>query len=119
MNREVGFYETVNGNTPVFKFIHSLDRRDQAKVVSTFKYITGSETVPSSMLKKMVGTPGLWEIRVKGLSGIFRFLCFFDGSRLIVVLSGFQKKTQKTPKREIETAIKRKNDYLKQKRGKK
>ncbi|MFM7895487.1 MAG: type II toxin-antitoxin system RelE/ParE family toxin, partial [Flavobacterium sp.] len=44
-------------------------------------------------------------------SDIFRIFCFFDEGQLVVLANGFQKKTQKTPKNEIEKAIKIKNEY--------
>ena len=118
MKYEIEFYETASGNQPVEKFIRSLEREDKAKILFTLKYIQSEEIIPSSILKKMVGTPDLWEIRIKGKGGIFRLLCFFDGDRIIVALSGFQKKTEKTPKLHIQTAINRKKDYLRQQRGK-
>lgn len=59
----------------------------------------------------MEGTDGLYEIRVKLGSDIFRIFCFFDEGRLVVLANGFQKKTQKTPKSEIERALKIKMEY--------
>jgi len=59
----------------------------------------------------MEGTDKLFEIRVQSGNDIFRIFCFFDEGNLVVLANGFQKKTQKTPKREIEKAIKIKNEY--------
>ncbi len=59
----------------------------------------------------MVGTIGLYEIRIHFGSDIFRIFCFFDRGNLIVLMNGFQKKTQKTPQKEIEKAIKIKQAY--------
>jgi phage-related protein len=44
-------------------------------------------------------------------SDIFRIFCFFDQGQLVVLANGFQKKTQKTPKKEIELALKIKEEY--------
>lgn len=66
----------------------------------------------------MEGTVGLYEIRVEVGSNIFRAFSFFDEGKLIVVANGFQKKTQKTPKNEIELAEKIKKEYFNEK-GKK
>jgi len=55
------------------------------------------------------------EIRVSAGNGIFRIFCFFDKGDLIILLSGFQKKTQKTPKNEIERAEKLKKEYYEDK----
>ena len=59
----------------------------------------------------MEGTDKLFEIRVQSGNDIFRIFCFFDEGNLVVLANGFQKKTQKTPKREIQKAIKIKNEY--------
>lgn len=59
----------------------------------------------------MEETEGLYEIRVKFGSDIFRIFCFFDEGKIIVLANGFQKKTQKTPKTEIEKALKIKKEY--------
>ena len=60
--------------------------------------------VPEKFFKHLKGTTGLFEIRIKSGSDIFRILCFFDEENLIILLNGFQKKTEKTPKNEIEKA---------------
>lgn len=69
------------------------------------------QQVPTDYLKHIEGTDGLYEIRVQTGSDIFRIFCFFDEGKLVVLANGFQKKTQKTPKREIEKALKIKEDY--------
>jgi phage-related protein len=53
----------------------------------------------------------LYEIRIQLGKDIFRIFCFFDAGKLIIITNGFQKKTQKTPKQEIEKALKIKQDY--------
>ncbi|WP_370457648.1 type II toxin-antitoxin system RelE/ParE family toxin [Rufibacter sp. XAAS-G3-1] len=50
-------------------------------------------------------------MRVQQGSDIYRIFCFFDKGQLVVLANGFQKKTQKTPKQEIEKAIKIKGEY--------
>ncbi len=68
-------------------------------------------TVPEIYLKHIENTSGLYEIRVQVGSDIFRIFCFFDQGQLVVIANGFQKKTQKTPKKEIEQALKIKAEY--------
>lgn len=63
----------------------------------------------------MTGTDGLWEIRVKSESNIFRVFCFFDKGNIISPLGGFQKKTQKTPSKEISKAEILKKKYYENK----
>jgi phage-related protein len=69
------------------------------------------ERVPETYLKHLENTDGLYEIRVQQGSDIFRIFCFFDQGQIIILTNGFQKKTQKTPKKEIEKAIKIKTEY--------
>ena len=69
------------------------------------------QRVPEIYLKHIENTDGLYEIRVQQGSDIFRIFCFFDKGQLVVLANGFQKKTQKTPKKEIELALKIKSEY--------
>ncbi|WP_371863492.1 type II toxin-antitoxin system RelE/ParE family toxin [Adhaeribacter aerolatus] len=77
--------------------------------------ITIVERVPKKFLQYMEGTNGLYEIRVELGSNIYRIFCCFDEGKLVVLFNGFQKKTQKTPKAEIERAEKLKAEYFGQK----
>lgn len=70
------------------------------------------ERVPVTYLKYVEGTNGLFEIRVQLGRDIFRIFCGFDGNRLVVLFSGFQKKSQKTPPKEIDRAVRIMNDYF-------
>ena len=79
------------------------------KIIWTLDLIEEIERVPETYLQHM--QVGLYEVRVKLGSDIFRIFCFFDHDRLIVLANGFQKKTQKTPKQEIEKALKIKKEY--------
>jgi len=81
------------------------------KIIWTFRVIENIGQVPEDYLKHIEGTDGLYEIRVQQGSDIFRIFCFFDEGKLVVLANGFQKKTQKTPKSEIEKAINIKQEY--------
>jgi len=83
----------------------------KAKIIWTLELIEELERVPETYLKHLENTDGLYEIRVQQGSDIFRIFCFFDPGQLIILTNGFQKKTQKTPKKEIEKAIKIKTEY--------
>jgi phage-related protein len=63
----------------------------------------------------LTSTDGLYEIRVEYQSNIYRIFCFFDQGKLVILLNGFQKKTRKTPKKEIELAEKLKKEYFNEK----
>jgi phage-related protein len=77
----------------------------------TFALIEDLERVPEIYLKHIEETDGLYEIRVQHGSDIFRIFCFFDKGQLVVLANGFQKKTQKTPRKEIDQALKIKQEY--------
>ncbi len=77
----------------------------------TLDLIEDLEHVPETYLKHIEDTDGLYEIRVQLGSDIFRIFCFFDKGQLIVLANGFQKKTQKTPREEINLALKIKQEY--------
>jgi phage-related protein len=81
------------------------------KIIWTFRLIEIVKQVPEDYLKYMEDTDGLYEIRVQQGSDIFRIFCFFDTGKLVVLANGFHKKTQKTPKTEIEKALKIKREY--------
>ena len=81
----------------------------------TLELIATIDHVPKKYFQHMEGTIGLYEIRVEVGSNIFRAFAFFDEGQLIVVANAFQKKTQKTPKNEIELAKKIKKEYFNEK----
>jgi phage-related protein len=115
MVRQVIFYETAGGACPVAKFLRKLSTTAQDEILASIQDVQEQERPPSDLFCKMINTGGLWEIRAKLRGDIFRLLCFLDGSALIVAAHGFQKKTQKTPRQDIQTAEKRKNDYFRRK----
>jgi phage-related protein len=90
-----------------------LEQRDKVKdkIIWTLDLIEELPRVPETYLKHIENTEGLFEIRVQQGSDIFRIFCFFDQGQLVVLANGFQKKTQKTPKQEIEKALKIKEEY--------
>lgn len=83
----------------------------QAKIEWTLKLIEVTQQVPEKYFKHLEGTKGLYEIRVEVGSNIYRIFSFFDKGNLVILGNAFQKKTQKTPKQEIEKALKIMEDY--------
>ncbi len=81
------------------------------KIIWTLDLIEEVQKIPEIYLKHIENTEGLYEIRVQQGSEIFRIFCFFDDGQLIVLANGFQKKTQKTPQKEIDKALKIKAEY--------
>lgn len=87
----------------------------QKKFNWTLELIATIERVPAKYFQHMESTDGLYEIRVEVRSNIFRAFAFFDEGQLIIVANAFQKKTQKTPKNELELAKKIKKEYFNEK----
>ena len=77
----------------------------QDKIFKILEVIETLERIPKNYLKQISGTNGLYETRIQLGTDIWRVFCFFDKGKLVILLNGFQKKTQKTPKKEIEKAI--------------
>lgn len=90
----------------------------QDKIFKIIEAIETLERIPANYLKMLVGTKGLYEARIKLGSDIWRVFCFFDPDRLVILLNGFTKKSQKTPKVEIERAIKLMQSYYNEKNKK-
>lgn len=110
-------YRTIVFHKRYFWDFFQAQRPDvREKINQTLKMVENLEVVPQSHLKHVENTKGLYEIRVQFASDIFRIFCFFDKGKLIVLGNGFQKKTQKTPPREIKKALKIKAEYEKEKR---
>lgn len=99
-----------------WNFYNKQNLKVQDKIDWTVTLIQTNKIVPEKYFKHLTSTDGLWEIRVSASKGIFRIFCFFDKGNLVVLLSGFQKKTRKTPKSEIKRAEKLKKDYYENKK---
>lgn len=93
------------------EFYESQTDKVQAKIEWTLNLIKVTPKVPEKFFKHMQGTKGLYEIRVEVGSNIYRIFSFFDKGNLVVLGNGFQKKSQKTPKQEIEKALKIMEEY--------
>ena len=104
--RQVVFYKHYFSD-----FIDGQQQKVRDKILWTLRLIQSLPTVPETYLKHIESTDGLYEVRVQNGGDIFRIFCFFDKGKLIVLANGFQKKTQKTPAREIEQALRIKKDY--------
>jgi phage-related protein len=84
----------------------------QQKIEYVFKILRTVQNVPKKFLEHLTGTDGLYEIRIEFESNIYRIFCCFDKGNLVVLFNGFQKKSQKTPKKEIDLALKLKDEYF-------
>ncbi len=113
MNRKIVFYEQY-----FIEFYQSLDDKVKGKIQYVFELIKQVDRVPEKFLKHLSGTCGLYEIRIEFQSNIYRIFCCFDEGKLVVLFNGFQKKTQKTPKKEIDKAVMLMTQYFDNKNNK-
>jgi phage-related protein len=90
----------------------------QEKIEYVFLILRTVQNVPKKFLDHLTGTDGLFEIRIEFESNIYRIFCCFDKGNLVVLFNGFQKKSQKTPKKEIDLALRLKNEYFDSKKKK-
>ena len=95
-----------------WEFYNSQSQKVQDKIDWSIGLVRNLRTVPKTYFEHLTGTDGLWEIKAKQGSNIFRVFCCFDEGNLVILFSGFQKKTQKTPKREIRKAERLKKEYF-------
>ena len=93
-------------------FLDNQTKKVKQKIIWTLNLIEKIEYVPQTYLKHIENTDGLYEIRIQLGSDIFRIFCFFDRDKLVVLANGFQKKSQKTPQKEILKALKIMEEYF-------
>lgn len=74
------------------------------KIYQIFLYIMTLDYIPANYMKAIKGVPGLYEIRIEDNGNLYRIFCCFDEGNLVVLFNAFQKKTQKTPRSEIDKA---------------
>jgi phage-related protein len=103
MNQKIR--EVVEFENHFSEFLKKQPVKVQNKIFKIIEAIETLERVPSNYLKMLVGTNGLYEARIQLGSDIWRVFCFFDHGKLVILLNGFIKKTQKTPKNELEKAL--------------
>ena len=105
--REIFYYENH-----YLDFFETLKPEVKKKFNWTLQLIATVERIPEKYFKHMTNSSGIFEVRVEVGTNIYRVFSFFDKGNLIILVNGFQKKTQKTPKKEIELAEKLKKQYF-------
>ena len=104
--REVIFYKNY-----FVSFLNGQNNKVKEKILWTLKLIEELAVIPTVYFKHIKNGESLYEIRIKQGTDIYRIFCFFDTGKLVVLMNGFVKKTQKTPNSEIEKALKIKKVY--------
>lgn len=110
------FYIEVNGTSPVEEFLDTLDLKTRARFRWSMEQLrVRNVRAREPLVKHLDGD--LWELREESQTNIYRIVYFFFTGRHIVFLHGFQKKSQKTPRKELELAMRRYSDFLKHEGG--
>ena len=86
------------------------------KIDYVFMVLKTVSIIPTSFMKHISGSEGLYEVRIQYESDIFRIFCCFDQGNIIVLFNAFQKKSQKLPMKEVRKAIILKQEYIQSKK---
>jgi len=114
----VVFFVDGKGSSPIREFLQSLDLKTQARFMWSIEQLrVRNVRAQEPLVRHLEGK--LWELREESSTNIYRLLYFFFSGRRIVFVHGFQKKTQKTPRHEIEIALQRLDSFTKQQRNQK
>jgi phage-related protein len=113
--REIVLYTTWTGRCPVEEFLDALSMKQRLKVGWVLGIVERMRIVPAQYFSMLRDTDGLWEVRVEFAGDALRLLGFFDGGSLVVLVSAFAKKTERTPMAEIDLAHERRRDYFRRK----
>ena len=105
------FYRTPAGRRPVIDFLEEQDARTRNKIEEAIQTLEQRNVGIGYPLARPIEGK-LWELRIEQQTNIYRVFYFFFTGRQIILLHAFQKKTQKTPNREIQIALKRMSEYL-------
>ena len=105
--REIVFYKDY-----FEEFFETLTDKVKDKIDEVLFMITILERIPTKFFKSIEGVKGLFEVRVEYEGNIYRIFCCFDKGNLVVLFNGFQKKSQKTPTKELNKAEKIMAEYF-------
>jgi phage-related protein len=110
------FYVDGSGNEPVREFLATLDAKTRARFTWSIEQLrVRNVQAREPLVRHLEGK--IWELREESQTNIYRLLYFFFAGRKIVFVHAFQKKTQKTPRREIEVALTRLDEFTTQEGG--
>lgn len=111
-NFEIIFYQAANDDCPVLRYLKSIDdKKLYAKILRDIELLKISGNLLHEPYSKSL-SHGLFELRTKQGSNISRIIYFFVVGNKIILTNGFIKKTNKTPKEELNKALRYKDDYI-------
>jgi len=96
-------------------FFEEQTEKVKGKIDYALFLVTVAKRIPQKFFRHIEGTDGLYEIRIEFQGNIYRIFCCFDEGKVVVLFNGFQKKSQKTPREEIDKALKIMNEYFTEK----
>ena len=96
-------------------FLKKQSEKVQNKIFKIIKTIETLQRIPTHFLKQIRKKKGLYKARIQLGNNIWRVFCFFDNDQLVILINGFQKKTEKTPKKEIDKASRLMKKYFNEK----
>ena len=111
MNRKIIAYENYYKD-----FFDTLNKGAQEKVLYGLLMLKTVDRLSAKYVKSI--KDGLFELRIEWQSNIYRIFFCFDEGQIVILFNGIQKKTQKTPDKEIDKALKLKKEYYERKRTK-
>ena len=106
---QVRFYRSASGVEPVRKWLADMGRPNKSIIGMDIKTVQIGWQLGMPLVRKL--EPGLWEVRSSIPDGIARVLFTIDGGQM-VLLHGFIKKSDKTPKHDLKVAKTRKREVL-------
>jgi phage-related protein len=116
---EIEYYQTAGGSVPVAEFVEDLVPQAQAKFIRSLELLEEyGLLLREPWVKNIHGVPKLRELRFTSFGAIYRVFFFPVAGRKLILLHGFKKKSQETPKRELQTAEARMKDYVHRHGGK-
>ena len=105
------FFRSANGVELVKDWLKTLDREDCRIIGSDIKDIEFSFPIGLPLCRSLSGYKDLWEVRSKITGGKIARVIFYISNGEMILLHGFVKKSQKTPKKEIDLAVKRQKEH--------
>ena len=111
---EIIFYEKEDGTMPAQDFLDSLDDKMRAKMIRMLQMLQKNGPDIREPYSKELDD-GIFELRAKVGTNISRLLYFFDEGKIVILMNGFIKKSQKTPQNVFIAAKKYRLDYFERK----
>lgn len=110
---EVNFYATASGNEPVREWLKELPKEDKRVIGQDIKTVQFGYPIGMPLTRLLKGTEGLEEVRCHISSGQIARIVVYVEDDIMILLHAFIKKTQKTPQKDLDLAIKRYKDLSK------